>query len=114
MSINEYVLLPARRGLHKSCIHPDQVHQRSIASATIASGKGALAGQFYETYNASGFATMYNHTPAGFRVVFGDLEIIPPDSATRGRSVPAGASCRRRPSGPTGYSQALPGYRTAH
>src|SRR6266567_4666263 len=82
--------------------------------ATIASGKGSLAGQFYETYNARGFATMYNHTPAGFRVVFGDLEIIPPDSATRGRSVPAGASCRRRPSGPTGYSQALPGYRTAH
>jgi S-adenosyl methyltransferase len=46
--------------------------------ATIASGKGSLAGQFYDTYNASGFATMYNHTPADFASFFGDLEIIPP------------------------------------
>jgi O-methyltransferase involved in polyketide biosynthesis len=46
--------------------------------ATIASGKGSLAGRFYETYNASGFATMYNHTPADFASFFGDLEVIPP------------------------------------
>lgn len=38
----------------------------------------------------------------------------PPDSATRGRSVPAGASWRRCPRGPTGYSRASPGCRNAH
>ena len=46
--------------------------------ATIASGKGSLAGQFYETYNARGFATMHNHTPADFASFFDDLEIMPP------------------------------------
>jgi hypothetical protein len=46
--------------------------------ATIASGKGTLAGKFYETYNANGFATMYNHTSADFASFFGDLEIMPP------------------------------------
>jgi hypothetical protein len=50
----------------------------SYLIATIASGKGALAGTFYQTYNASGFATMYNHTSADFASFFDDLEIIPP------------------------------------
>jgi O-methyltransferase involved in polyketide biosynthesis len=50
----------------------------SYLIATIASGKGTLAGKFYQTYNASGFATMYNHTPAEFASFFGDLEIMPP------------------------------------
>jgi S-adenosyl methyltransferase len=50
----------------------------SYLIATIASGKGKLAGRFYETYNASGFATMYNHTSADFASFFGDLEIMPP------------------------------------
>jgi O-methyltransferase involved in polyketide biosynthesis len=50
----------------------------SYLVATIASGKGALAGEFYHAYNASGFATMYNHTSAEFASFFGDLEIIPP------------------------------------
>jgi O-methyltransferase involved in polyketide biosynthesis len=50
----------------------------SYLIATIASGKGSLAGRFYQTYNASGFATMYNHSPAGFASFFGDLEIMPP------------------------------------
>ena len=57
----------------------------SYLIATIASGKGTLAGEFYQTYNASGFATMYNHTSAEFESFFGDLEIIPPglDDARR-------------------------------
>lgn len=50
----------------------------SYLIATIASGKGALAGKFYQTYNVTGFATMYNHTSAEFASFFGDLEIIPP------------------------------------
>jgi len=50
----------------------------SCLIATIASGKGSLAGRFYQTYNASGFATMYNHSSADFASFFGDLEIIPP------------------------------------
>ena len=50
----------------------------SYLIATIASGKGTLAGKFYETYNANGFATMYNHTSADFASFFGDLEIMPP------------------------------------
>ena len=50
----------------------------SCLIATIASGKGSPAGQFYQTYNASGFATMYNHTSADFASFFDDLEIIPP------------------------------------
>jgi hypothetical protein len=50
----------------------------SCLIATIASGKGTLAGQFYQTYNASGFATMYNHTSADFASFFDDLEVIPP------------------------------------
>ena len=50
----------------------------SYLIATIASGKGTLADEFYETYNASGFATMYNHTSADFASFFGDLEIVPP------------------------------------
>jgi hypothetical protein len=53
----------------------------SYLIATIASGKGALAGKFYQTYSASGFATMYNHTSADFVSFFGDLEIIPPGPA---------------------------------
>ena len=44
----------------------------------VLAGKGSLAGQSYETYNASGFATMYNHTLADFASFFGDLEIISP------------------------------------
>jgi S-adenosyl methyltransferase len=74
----------------------------SYLIVTVASGKGARAEEFYQTYNASGFAAMYNHTPADFASFFGDLEIVPPDWATRGGSVPAGASSRRRPSDPTG------------
>ena len=50
----------------------------SYLIATIASGKGSLAGEFYQTYNASGFATMYNHTSADFASFFDALEIIPP------------------------------------
>ena len=50
----------------------------SCLIATIASGKGSLAGEFYRTYNASGFATMYNHAPAAFASFFDDLEIIAP------------------------------------
>jgi hypothetical protein len=50
----------------------------SCLIATIASGKGTLAGKFYQAYNASGFATMYNHQSADFASFFGDLEIMPP------------------------------------
>jgi hypothetical protein len=50
----------------------------SYVIATIATGKGALASEWYDTYNAAGFATMYNHTSADFASFFGDLEIIPP------------------------------------
>ena len=50
----------------------------SYLIATIASGKGALAGKFYQAYNEAGFATMHNHTPADFASFFDDLEIIPP------------------------------------
>jgi hypothetical protein len=51
----------------------------SYLIATIASGKGTRAEEFYQTYNASGFAAMYNHTSADFASFFGDLEIVPPD-----------------------------------
>lgn len=64
----------------------------SCLVATIASGKGALAGKFYQACNEAGFATMYNHTPTDFASFFGDLEIIPRDSVTRGGSGQAGAS----------------------
>ena len=50
----------------------------SYLIATIASGKGSRASEFYQTYNASGFARMYNHTSADFASFFGDLEIVPP------------------------------------
>jgi hypothetical protein len=50
----------------------------SCLVATVASGKGTLAGKFYQTYNETGFATMYNHTPADFASFFGDLAIMPP------------------------------------
>jgi O-methyltransferase involved in polyketide biosynthesis len=50
----------------------------SYLIATIASGKGSRADEFYQAYNAGGFATMYNHTSAEFAAFFGDLEIIPP------------------------------------
>jgi O-methyltransferase involved in polyketide biosynthesis len=50
----------------------------SYLIATIASGKGTRAEEFYQTYNASGFAAMYNHTSADFASFFGDLEIVPP------------------------------------
>jgi hypothetical protein len=50
----------------------------SYLIATIASGKGTLAGDFYQAYNEGGFATMYNHTSAEFSSFFGDLEIIQP------------------------------------
>ena len=80
----------------------------SYLIATVASGKGARAEEFYQTYNASGFAAMYNHTSADFASFFGGLEIVPPDWATRGGSVPAGASSRRRPNDPTGSSRASP------
>ena len=50
----------------------------SYLIATIASGKGPRAEEFYQTYNASGFAAMYNHTSADFASFFGDLEIVPP------------------------------------
>jgi hypothetical protein len=50
----------------------------SYLIATIASGKGPRAEEFYETYNASGFAAMYNHTSTDFASFFGDLEIVPP------------------------------------
>jgi hypothetical protein len=35
---------------------------------------------------------MYNHSSADFASFFGDLEIIPPDSVTRGGSGLAGTS----------------------
>jgi O-methyltransferase involved in polyketide biosynthesis len=60
----------------------------SYLIATIASGKGTLADEFYETYNASGFATMYNHTSADFASFFGDLEIMPPGLADARRIFP--------------------------
>jgi O-methyltransferase involved in polyketide biosynthesis len=50
----------------------------SYLIATVASGKGARADDFYQAYNASGFATMYNHSSADFASFFGDLEIMPP------------------------------------
>jgi|SRR5450756_296170 len=50
----------------------------SCLVATVASGKGSLADEFYRAYNAGGFATMYNHAPADFASFFDDLEIIPP------------------------------------
>jgi hypothetical protein len=67
----------------------------SYLIAAIASGKGTLAGKFYETCNASGFATMYNHTPADFASFFGDLDIMPPGP---------GDARRIRP----GWSQMMP------
>lgn len=60
----------------------------SYLVATIASGKGLLADTFYETYNASGFATMYNHTSAQFASFFDGLEIMPPGLADARRIRP--------------------------
>jgi O-methyltransferase involved in polyketide biosynthesis len=60
----------------------------SYLVATIASGKGPLAGTFYETYNASGFATMYNHTSAQFASFFAGLDIVPPGLADARRIRP--------------------------
>jgi O-methyltransferase involved in polyketide biosynthesis len=50
----------------------------SYLIATIASGKGVRAAEFYQTYNASGFAAMYNHSSADFASFFHGMEIIPP------------------------------------
>jgi hypothetical protein len=50
----------------------------SYLIATIASGKGTRADEFYQTYNATGFATMYNHSSADFASFFSDLQIMPP------------------------------------
>ena len=47
----------------------------SYLIATIASGKGTLAGKFYETYNANGFATDTRLTAA--------FTAAPPGSALR-------------------------------
>jgi S-adenosyl methyltransferase len=72
----------------------------SYLIATVASGKGTLAGKFYQTYNASGFATMYNHGSADFASFFGDLEIIPPGLGDARRIRPGWselASVPRRP-----------------
>ena len=51
-------------------------------------GKGSRAEEFYRTYNASGFAAMYNHTPADFASFFGDLEIVPPGLGDSRRILP--------------------------
>jgi hypothetical protein len=72
----------------------------SYLIATIASGKGTLAGEFYETYNASGFATMYNHTSGDFASFFSDLEVMPPGLGDARRIRPGWrelASAPRRP-----------------
>jgi O-methyltransferase involved in polyketide biosynthesis len=50
----------------------------SYLIATIASGKGARAAEFYQTYNASGFAAMYNHSSAEFASFFDGMQIMPP------------------------------------
>jgi hypothetical protein len=50
----------------------------SYLIATITSGKGARAAEFYQTYNASGFAAMYNHSSADFASFFDGMEIMPP------------------------------------
>jgi O-methyltransferase involved in polyketide biosynthesis len=68
--------LEAATGLVKTYV--SAVAPGSYLIATIASGKGARADEFYQTYNATGFATMYNHSPADFASFFGDLEIVPP------------------------------------
>jgi hypothetical protein len=72
----------------------------SYLVATIASGKGTLANTFYETYNASGFATMYNHSSAQFAAFFDGLEIMPPGLADARRIRPGWndlVSSRKRP-----------------
>jgi S-adenosyl methyltransferase len=72
----------------------------SYLVATIASGKGPLADTFYQTYNADGFATMYNHTSAQFASFFADLEIMPPGLADARRIRPGWndlAPSRKRP-----------------
>jgi hypothetical protein len=72
----------------------------SYLVATIASAKGPLAQTFYETYNAYGFATMYNHTSAEFASFFDGLEIMPPGLADARRIRPGWshlAPSRKRP-----------------
>lgn len=72
----------------------------SYLLATIASGKGPLAATFYETYNASGFTTMYNHTSAQFASFFADLDILPPGLADARRIRPGWSDpvpSRKRP-----------------
>jgi len=72
----------------------------SYLIATIASGKGRLTGEFYQAYNASGLATMYNHTSAEFASFFGDLRIMPPGLGDARRIRPGWselASAPRRP-----------------
>jgi len=68
--------LEAAAGLVKR--YMSAVAPGSYLIATIASGKGSLAAKFYRTYNARGFAMMYNHSSADFASFFGDLEIMPP------------------------------------
>jgi hypothetical protein len=72
----------------------------SCLIATIASGKGPLAGEFYQAYNASGFATMYNHTPADFASFFDDLEIIPPGLGDARQVRPGWSELRPAPKRP--------------
>jgi O-methyltransferase involved in polyketide biosynthesis len=72
----------------------------SCLIATIASGKGSLAGEFYQTYNASGFATMHNHTPADFASFFDDLEVIPPGLGDARQVRPGWSELRPAPKRP--------------
>jgi O-methyltransferase involved in polyketide biosynthesis len=60
----------------------------SYLIATIASGLGPLASKFYDAYNSSGFATMYNHTSTEFASFFDGLEILPPGLADARRVRP--------------------------
>ena len=72
----------------------------SYLVATIASGKGPLAATFFETYNASGFSTMYNHTSEQFASFFADLDILPPGLADARRIRPGWSDLvpsRKRP-----------------
>jgi hypothetical protein len=72
----------------------------SYLVATIASGKGTLADTFYETYNADGFATMYNHSSARFAAFFDGLEIVSPGLADARRIRPGWSDLvpsRKRP-----------------
>jgi hypothetical protein len=72
----------------------------SYLVATIASGKGPLASTFFETYNASGFSTMYNHTSAQFASFFAGLDTLPPGLADARRIRPGWSDLvpsRKRP-----------------